>query len=123
MTTETIAELERMRAEVDSHAVHSNPWQRALERLEDKLVSILPEIIADGRDLAALRAREAARPVCGKTADGVEVRAGDRVYMSDNHREWYAAIAGTAMADGSYLRLVTDCYSTPEAARAAGEKT
>jgi len=62
------------------------------------------------------------RPVVGKTADGVEVRVGDPVWLwGDPKTTWYASHGGGAHRDRGWTSSLSSAYSTPEAAKQAAE--
>ena len=74
--------------------------------------------------LHVLSQERAKRPIVGTTADGVEVREGDKVFLGS--KSLLVCNDGVAMyvEQVAFLRTtqsspVSDCYSTPEAARAA----
>jgi hypothetical protein len=72
--------------------------------------------------------RKDERPICGTTADGVEVRMGDTVWHRHYHRDkkpqpWYASPGGCAVCPPPFAGwsslLDVSFYSTREAAEAA----
>lgn len=70
-------------------------------------------------------AGEVDRPICGKTADGVEVRMGDAVWFRHHRKgeqpqKWYASLGGNAVSDNGWSSMLdVSFYSTAEAAQAA----
>ena len=80
----------------------------------------LAELTEAAPALLRLARQALQRPVAGKTADGMEVRMGDRVWWPDDlSAKLYADDDGWTGGELSIPIEVPDCYSTEALARAA----